>query len=106
MIAASVIHVIASVLLVGAFSAVALGLLWSARTGWFSRFVMRTNWRRVALYAAALILAAAIGAALAGATSDSLFGFVFFAAFVAGYMIQRFAFAKAIRRMLFGDDDE
>jgi len=25
---------------------------------------------------------------------------------VAGYLIQRFVFAKAIRRMLFGDDDE
>ncbi len=99
-------HVIAGVLLVGAFSAGALGLLWSARTGWFSRFVTRTRWRLVALFAAALILAATIGAALAGATSDSLFGFVFFAVFVVGYLIQRFAFAKAIRRMLFGDDDE
>jgi len=36
---------------------------------------------------------------------DSVFGFLFFAGTVAGYLIYRFASAKAVRRMVYGEDE-
>ena len=101
---ASVTSVVGGVLLVAAFSAVALGLLLSARSGWFSRWVVRTDWTRVSLFAGAIILAATAGLYVGGGSADAVFGFAFFAWFVAFYLIARFRQAKWIRRFLDGDE--
>lgn len=101
---ASVTSVVGGVLLVGAVAAVALGLLLSARSGWFSRWVVRIDWTRVSLYAGAAILAATVGLYLGGGSSDAVFGFAFFASFVAFSLIARFRQAKWIRRFLDGDE--
>lgn len=75
-----------------------------ARSGWFSRWVVRTNWTRVSLFTGAIILAATAGLYLGGGSSDAVFGFAFFASFVAFYVIARFRQAKWIRRFLHGDE--
>ena len=104
MLSATVTSVVGGVLLVAAFAAVTLGLLISARNGWFSRWVVRTSWRRVSLYTGAIILAAIAGLYLGGGSSDAVYGFAFFACCVAFYLIAEFGLAKWTRRFLDGED--
>ena len=104
MLSATVTSVVGGVLLVAALAAVALGLLISARNGWFSRWIVGTSWRPVSLYTGAIILAATAGLYLGGGSSDAVYGFAFFACCVAFYLIVQLSQAKWLRRFLDGED--